>query len=122
MFTASTVPAAWIPGSSTALIDRVIDARKRKNQSSVLVSCQLPYDAGRFPEADAILLTYGSSVAWKLPAESGAGSDYVPNLPAALCACFGLGKPSGILPVSIPAVNKQYQLTDEILYFRRVEC
>lgn len=109
-------------GSSTALFDRVIDARKRKNQSSVLVSCQLPYDAGRFPEADAILLTYGSSVAWKLPAESGAGSDYVPNLPAALCACFGLGKPSGILPVSIPAVNKQYQLTDEILYFRRVDC
>ena len=109
-------------GSSTALFDRVIDARKRKNQSSVLVSCQLPYDAGRFPEADAILLTYGSSVAWKLPAESGAGSDYVPNLPVALCACFGLGKPSGILPVSIPAVNKQYQLTDEILYFRRVDC
>ena len=81
----------------------------------ILVSCQLPYDAARFPEADAILLAYWGSAMRELPAEGGSWSA---NLPAALCAAFGEGKPGGILPVNIPVLDKQYQPTDEILWPR----
>jgi beta-N-acetylhexosaminidase len=81
----------------------------------ILVSCQLPYDAARFPEADAILLTYWGSLMRELPAE---GASWSPNLPAGLLACFGETETGGTLPVNIPALDEHYQPTDEIFRFR----
>ena len=102
-------------GFSSGTFDRVIEAVHAEGKTMILVSCQLPYDAARFPEADAILLAYWGSAMRELPAEGGSWSA---NLPAALCAAFGEGKPGGILPVNIPVLDKQYQPTDEILWPR----
>lgn len=102
-------------GFSTAIFDQIIAERHEAEKTAIVISCQLPYDAGRFPDADAILLTYGSSVMRAVPPESGEGSAYVPNLPAAICACFGACDAPGILPVNLPKLNEQYQLTEEIL-------
>jgi len=103
-------------GFSTAVFDRIIAARHGAGKAAIVVSCQLPYDAARFTDADAVLLTYGSSAMRALPPETGAGSAYAPNLPAALCACFGVGTAEGKLPVSIPSLNEDYGISQEILY------
>ena len=102
-------------GFSSGTFDKVIDALHEKGKTAIVVSCQLPYDAARFPEADAILLTYWGSAMRELPAE---GSTWSANLPAGLLACFGLCEAKGVLPVSIPALNEAYQPTDEILWNR----
>lgn len=72
-------------------------------------------DAARFPEADAVLLTYWSSAMRELPKE---GSSWSVNLPAGLLACFGVYSAEGRLPVSIPALNESYGYTADILYPR----
>ena len=105
-------------GFSTKIFDDILEDSHATGKKVILVSCQLPYDAGRFQETDAILLTYGSSVMRSVPPVSGAGSAYVPNLAAALCACFGQGEVNGKLPVMIPNVNDQYEITDVNLYER----
>ena len=100
-------------GFSSGTFDKVIEALHEKGKTAIVVSCQLPYDAARFTEADAILLTYWGSVMNELPAE---GSSWSANLPAGLLACFGAGEPAGILPVSIPALDEAYHPTDVILW------
>lgn len=102
-------------GFSSGAFDKIIDALHEKGKTAIVVSCQLPYDAARFPEADAILLTYWGSTMRELPAE---GSSWSANLPAGLLSCFGLGEAKGVLPVNIPALDEAYQPTDEILWKR----
>ena len=108
-------------GFSTAVFDKIIKARHAADRQVIVISCHLPYDATRFAEADAILLAYGSSVMRAVPPASGEGSAWVPNLPAALCACFGEGEVGGVLPVDIPALDENYAITDEIVYPRGVK-
>ena len=103
-------------GFSSATFDKIIEARHAAGKTVILVSCQLPYDAARFPEADAILLTYWGSAMAELPTEGSA--TWSPNLPAGLMACFGLYSTEGTLPVSLPAVNDEYRPGDEILWPR----
>ena len=117
-YSAACLDPATDDGFSSAIFDQIIAARHDSGRTVILVSCQLPYDAARFPEADAILLTYGSSPMRTVPPESGEGSAFVPNLPAALCACFGLGTPQGRLPVNLPALDENRAFTDEILFSR----
>ena len=107
---------ATADGFSSGTFDRVINALHEKGKTAVVVSCQLPYDAARFPEADAILLTYWGSAMRELPAE---GSSWSANLPAGLLSCFGLGEAKGVLPVNIPVLNDRYQPTNEILWADR---
>ncbi|MBR2854805.1 MAG: glycoside hydrolase family 3 C-terminal domain-containing protein [Clostridia bacterium] len=102
-------------GFSSGTFDKVISAVHEAGKTVILVSCQLPYDAARFPEADAILLTYWGSLMRELPAE---GASWSPNLPAGLLACFGEAETDGTLPVNIPALDEHYQPTDEIFRFR----
>ena len=102
-------------GFSSGTFDKVIDALHEKGKMAIVVSCQLPYDAARFPEADAILLTYWGSVMRELPAEN---SSWSANLPVGLLSCFGLCEANGKLPVNIPALDEAYQPTDEILWLR----
>ena len=103
-------------GFSTAVFDEIIEARHAAGKAVVVVSCQLPYDAARFTDADAILLTYGGGVMRAIPPTEGAGSAYAPNLAAGLCACFGVGEANGKPPVSLPALDDSYAFTDEVLY------
>ena len=100
-------------GFSSGTFDKVIDALHQKGRTVIVVSCQLPYDAARFPEADAILLTYWGSTMKELPAE---GSSWSPNLPAGLLACFDMCETNGKLPVNIPALDETWHPTNEILW------
>ena len=102
-------------GFSSGTFDKVIDALHKKGETVIVVSCQLPYDAARFPDADAILLTYWGSAMQELPTE---GSSWSANLPSGLLACFGQGEANGRLPVSIPALDEAYQPTGKILWLR----
>ena len=102
-------------GFSSGTFDRLIDAVHANGKTVILVSCQLPYDAARFPDADAILLTYWSSAMQQLPAE---GSSWSANLPAGLCAAFGAGEAAGTLPVDIPPLDSQYLPAEGILFPR----
>ena len=108
VFSAACLDPNSTDGFSTGVFDGIIEARHAAGKPVIVVSCQLPYDAARFPEADAILLAYGSTVMRAVPPESGEGSAYAPNLPAALCACFGAGEASGHLPVSMPTLDGDY--------------
>ncbi len=107
-------------GYSTGVFDTIIAQRHAAGKTSIVISCQLPYDAARFGEADAIILTYCSNVLRELPNKSGEGSAYSPNLAAAIEACFTGEKLSGKLPVSIPKLDGQYKITNEILYQREI--
>jgi beta-N-acetylhexosaminidase len=102
-------------GFSSGTFDRLIDAVHGKGKTVIVVSCQLPYDAGRFPKADAILLTYWGVL---VPALSAENSAWSANLPAGLLSCFGQGSAEGRLPVNIPVLDEQYRMTDKVLYPR----
>ena len=114
-YSVSCMDPATDDGFSSGTFDKVIDTVHEKGKTVIVVSCQLPYDAARFPGADAILLTYWGSVMRELPAE---GSSWSANLPAGLLACFGLYETNGKLPVNIPALDETWQPTDEIQWPR----
>ena len=99
-------------GFSSATFDKIISAVHENGKTVIVVSCQLPYDAARFPEADAVLLTYWSSAMRQLPGE---GSHWSTNLPAGLLACFGQCGAEGTLPVRIPVLNGDYKPTEQFL-------
>ena len=103
-------------GFSSGVFDRLIDAVHQQGETVIVVSCQLPYDAARFPAADAVLLTWWGSAMRQLPEE---GSAWSANLPAGLLACFGQGKAEGRLPVRIPALDGQYRPMGSVLYDRQ---
>jgi hypothetical protein len=42
-------------------------------------------------------------------------SAYAPNLAVALVLCYGEGKTIGTLPVCIPEIDSDYQITDKIV-------
>ena len=102
-------------GFSSGAFDRIIPAVHEAGKTVILVSCQLPYDAARFPDADAILLTYWGSTMRTVPEE---GSTWSTILPTGLLACFGVGEAGGTLPVSIPALDENYRPTEGILWSR----
>ena len=108
-------------GFPVGVVNQVIDALHEAGKGAIVISCQLPYDAACYPEADAILLTYGSGPMKTVPAESGAGSAWVPDLPAGICAAFGAVQPQGLLPVDLPELDENNHLTAQTLYARQVE-
>ena len=92
-------------GFASGVVDRIIPAVHEVGKTVIVVSCQLPYDATRFPDADAVLLTYWGSAMKELPVENASWSA---NLPAGLLACFGACFPGGTSPVTIPALDGLY--------------
>jgi len=120
MYNSASIDPAKEDGFSSAVFDHIIEDLHKDNKHAILISCQLPYDAARFQAADAILLTYNIGAIQELPAKSGEGSAYTPNLVAALCSCFGQDEPTGVLPVNIPELDENYLITDSILYERGV--
>ena len=92
----------------------------------VLLSNNLPYDAARYQDADAILLAYMGSGLDMDPTErskeSGNMGSYNANVVAAIHMMFGDGTPVGTLPVQIPKITEaedgSIAYSDEILYER----
>lgn len=92
----------------------------------VLLSDNLPYDAARYQEADAILLAYmGSGLDMDPTARTQNDSSpgpYNANVVAAIHAMFGDGEITGTLPVQIPQIitaqDGSLAYSDQILYER----
>ena len=92
----------------------------------ILLSDNLPYDAARYQDADAIVLAYMGSGLDLDPTARADGSAnpqaYNANVVAALQIIFGDGTPQGTLPVNIPTIAEDAEnglsYTDEILYER----
>ena len=93
-------------GFSSGTFDKIIPAVHEAGKTVIVVSCQLPYDATRFPDADAVLLTWWGSAMREMLTE---GSTWSVNLPAGLLACFGACPAEGASPVELPALDDQYR-------------
>lgn len=115
VYTSACLDPSTGDGFSSGTFDRIIDALHGAGKTVIVVSCQLPYDAARFPDADAILLTYWASAMRGMPAE---GAAWSANLPAGLLACFGQATAGGKLPVDIPALDEHYMPTGPVLFPR----
>ncbi len=97
------------------IFDSVIEEAHNNGNKVILLSSILPYDAARYQSADAIVLCYGSS-ARTAPATG--LTAYIPNLIAGMCSVFGEFEPAGVLPVTIPKLDENWNFTDEALYER----
>ena len=92
----------------------------------IFLSANLPVDAARFQEADAIVSAYLASGYNVDPTARTSRSENVgafnANVPAALCAIFGMTDMPGKLPINIPVMEQntdgQWEYTDKILYER----
>ena len=109
-------------------ISRAIEDTHAAGGCFVLLSDNLPYDAARYQDADAILLAYMGSGLDMDPTqrmeESGNMGAYNANVVAAIHMMFGDGTPAGTLPVRIPEITTlqdgSLAYTDRILYERGV--
>ena len=90
----------------------------------VLLSCNLPYDAARYQDADAIMCCYMSAGLDSDPTERGADNPgaYNANVVCALESMFAAADPAGTLPVNVPALTSASDGTvsysDTVLYAR----
>ena len=103
-----------------AVIDAMMDtlAETEGETPFILISSQLPYDVARYQGASAILLCYNARGMTEIPEEGSPVNEYGPNLPAAVYTVFGGNVPSGMLPVTIPALDDTYASTETVLYPR----
>ena len=118
---------AMAPGNDQyAGISSLIADAHAAGAKAVLLSDNLPYDASRYQDTDAILLAYMGSGLDMDPTARADGSAnlqaYNANVSAAIRILFGDGSPQGKLPVNIPVIGVQEDgslaYTDEILYER----
>ena len=105
-------------------IHRAIEDTHAGGGSFVLLSENLPYDAARFQDADAIVLAYMGSGLMD-PTEGGSAGRQLAgnaNVPAALETIFGFNPPTGRLPVNVPGIESREDGTlsygSDILYER----
>lgn len=105
-------------------IHRAIEDTHAGGGSFVLLSENLPYDAARFQDADAIVLAYMGRGLMD-PTEGGTAGRQLAgnaNVPAALETIFGFNPPTGRLPVNVPVIESREDGTlsygSDILYER----
>ena len=107
-------------------VSRALDEAHEAGAKFILLSANLPVDAARFQEADAIICAYQSSGVGVDPTERTKGSEnvgaYNANIPAAIRAIFGASDLPGKLPIDIPVLEKSadgaWGYGDGILYQR----
>lgn len=107
-------------GAYSAKVDGVIEQVHQKGGDVAILSCYLPYDAARYSDADAIMVAWSAKGMSEDPRTAdGAIKQYGPNIPAAFYLMLTSDEaPTGTLPVNIPALTKDYQYSDQILYAR----
>ena len=91
-------------------VQRALQDAHEGGASFVLLSDNLPVDAARFQDADAIVCAYLSAGFGVDPTVRTSGSENVgafnANVPAALCAILGDGNMPGRLPIRIPVLEQ----------------
>lgn len=118
MFGQADLDPATEDGAASAVLDDVIGTSHEQQKPVVLISSYLPYDAARFTDADAILISFGSRPMRELPGEKDSVS---PNIPCAVYGIFGEYEFTGKLPIDIPEMDEAYQFTDKILYAKEID-
>ncbi len=107
-------------------VERALSEAKEAGADFILLSANLPVDAARFQDADAIVCAYLSAGYGTDPSTPTAGAKNVgafnANVPIAIRAIFGEFAMPGRLPINIPALIKgeDGSLTygEELLYER----
>ena len=107
-------------------VSRALSDAHAAGKKFVLLSDNLPVDAARFQDADAIVCAYLSAGFGIDPTARTSGSENVgafnANVPAALYAIFGAADTPGRLPIDIPIleqnVDGSWAYGDTILYER----
>lgn len=106
-------------GSASADIDALIETVHRQGGRAAVLSCYLPYDAARYPSADAILLCYGAGTLSENPRAVQKQMASMPNIPAAVYTAFDRGSsPTAKLPVTIPSLDGNYTFSSRVMYLR----
>ena len=113
VFCAAEMDPRAAEGAYSLLLDRAIADIHEAGGDVTLVSAQLPYDAKRFPDADAVVIAW---LAEGMPEDprtaKGAPLSYGPNLPAALMQILSPeGAFHGTLPVRLPHVDENGHFT-----------
>ena len=105
-------------------LSKAMEAVHSHGGKFLLLSANLPYDAARYQDSDAILLAYLSSGMGLTPEPQTDGSvaNYNANLIAALRTVFGAAEPTGSLPVQIPVLKRNddgtVSVDSQVLYQR----
>ncbi|MBQ1302470.1 MAG: S-layer homology domain-containing protein [Firmicutes bacterium] len=103
----------------SAAVDQVIAYAHSNGKTVTLMSVRLPYDAARYQAADAILMAWSFKPMNEDPRQpQSSGSEYGPNMPAAMYMMLTGEAPEGKLPVNVPAVDGVYHYTAQTLYPR----
>jgi hypothetical protein len=111
--------SAGLFSSASARLDTLIAIAHANGADVTVVSAFLPYDAARYPDADAFALCWLDRAMSEDPRVSGGGTaQYGPNLPACLYLLLSGASPRGTLSVEIPALNEDGSYSDEVLYPR----
>lgn len=110
--------AAGLKGNYATLVDDLIAAVHADGGDVAVLSCSLPYDAARYPDADAIALCWSAKGMSEDPRiTDGAVAQYGPSMPAALYLMLSPDEgPTGRLPVNIPALNEDFTYSPATLY------
>ncbi len=106
-------------------IGRALKEAHAAGAEFVLLSDNLPVDAARFSDADAIVCAY-LSAGFAVDPKAEDGSKHMgginANVPAAIRAIFGMGGMPGALPIDVKMLKKgkdgKYSYTNEVLYAR----
>lgn len=102
--------------TTSRVVDLVIATAHSQGKRAVVLSAGLPYDAARYPDADALVLAYNPRGAIALDPDNRPLGTYGPNIPAAFDIIFGKASPKGTLPVEIMKLDANYGYTNEVLY------
>ncbi len=106
-------------------VSRALSEAHKAKAKFVLLSDNIPVEAARYPEADAVVCAY-LSAGFDTDPTTGSGSENMrainANVPAALRAIFGAADMPGELPINIYALAKDsngvWSYTDELIYSR----
>ncbi len=103
-------------GAKGAQIDRMIETAHQAGAKFVVLGARLPYEAVRFPDADAVLQCWSDKGMSEDPRELEHDvPQYGPCIPAAVYMMFAKNeKITGRLPVRVPQITQEYTLSDEI--------
>ena len=111
----------WLSAAPNAFCDYAA----ANGKTSIIASCDKPYDVQMYPNANAILAAYGCKGSSEDPTETligsatGSKAAYGPNIIAAVEVALGTFAAEGTLPVNVPKYDVETNsYLDEIVYER----
>ena len=120
IFMSEIYGAYALSGDIAKMADAICDDIHSRGGKFIVMSVNLPYDAARFQDADAIMLAY---LAVSMPVDpedkTKEMQKYGANMPVALYMMFSADDaPTAKLPVNIPQLDEDYSYTNTTLYER----